>query len=147
MAVAGVQRFPPPPLQIPPQATGEADGISGRISSDVVMAALLALSLSAAAAVKEEVQALRDTRLDMCRAIVGEMHTEIHKHTLRKNGEVRRSAVGPLAGAGACVLTASTFAHRMTYTTPFRPSASRSCRTTPSERLLRPPRRGRSRSG
>jgi hypothetical protein len=45
------------------------------------------LLLTAVAAVKEEVKALRDTRLQLCRAIVSEMHTEIHKHSLRKDGE------------------------------------------------------------
>lgn len=31
--------------------------------------------------------ALRHTRRDLCHAIVAEMHTEIHKHSLRKDGE------------------------------------------------------------
>jgi hypothetical protein len=36
---------------------------------------------------KEAVGALRDTKVAMCRAVVTEMHIEIHKHKLRKNGE------------------------------------------------------------
>ena len=32
-------------------------------------------------------EALSDTRVAMCRAVVREMHIEIHKHSLRKNGE------------------------------------------------------------
>jgi hypothetical protein len=35
----------------------------------------------------DELQAFRDTRGAMCRAVVREMHIEIHKHKLRKNGE------------------------------------------------------------
>ena len=34
-----------------------------------------------------EVVALRDTRHDLCHAIVSEMHAEIHRHSLKKNGE------------------------------------------------------------
>ena len=49
----------------------------------VVAAALIAV----ATAVKPEVQALRDTRRQLCNAMVTEMHTEIHKHSLKKDGE------------------------------------------------------------
>ena len=43
--------------------------------------------VSAAGAAKVEVVALRDTRHDLCHALIEEMHAEIHKHTLKKNGE------------------------------------------------------------
>ena len=45
------------------------------------------LVVSAAGAAKVEVVALRDTRHDLCHAIIEEMHTEIHKHSLKKDGE------------------------------------------------------------
>ena len=49
---------------------------------------LLAVALMPWAALsRDEHEAISTTRDAMCRGVVREMHTEIHKHSLRKNGE------------------------------------------------------------
>ena len=63
--------------------------MSARRSCPAILA-LLCLTSSAHAAAgptPNDAAASRDTRASMCRAIVREMHIEIHKHKLRKNGE------------------------------------------------------------
>ena len=42
---------------------------------------------TAKAPVPEAQAALRDVRVSMCHAVIRELHIEIHKHSLRKNGE------------------------------------------------------------
>ncbi|KAL1510565.1 hypothetical protein AB1Y20_006866 [Prymnesium parvum] len=52
------------------------------------MLLLVALAVAPlAAAMREEAEALRHTRRELCHAVVTEMHTEIHKHSLRRHGE------------------------------------------------------------
>lgn len=47
----------------------------------------LATCVSWAALSRDEHEAISATRDAMCRGVVREMHTEIHKHSLKKNGE------------------------------------------------------------
>ena len=42
---------------------------------------------TAKAPVPEAQAALSDVRVSMCHAVIRELHIEIHKHSLRKNGE------------------------------------------------------------
>ena len=65
-------------------------GSSNQATMKYSVIALVAL-LSALTRVSTETAvaqaAYRATRVSMCRAVVREMHIEIHKHKLRKNGE------------------------------------------------------------
>ena len=47
----------------------------------------LAALVGGAALSRDEHAAISATRDAMCRGVIREMHTEIHKHSLRKNGE------------------------------------------------------------
>ena len=45
------------------------------------------LGLAFAPAPTAHLRAYKEVRDPMCRAVISEMHIEIHKHSLRKNGE------------------------------------------------------------
>ena len=57
------------------------------IGRSATLAAAVLLACAARAANPEADAALADVRVPMCRAVIREMHIEIHKHALRKNGE------------------------------------------------------------
>ena len=59
---------------------------TSRSSAPTVVLALAAAAVHAALS-RDETAAIGQTRGAMCRAVVREMHTEIHKHSLKKNGE------------------------------------------------------------
>ena len=66
-----------------------ASGVAPRVGAAPTILALLLAAIAAVttALTADEHAALVDTRADLCVAVVREMHTEIHKHALRKNGE------------------------------------------------------------